>query len=211
MIISQVNQPPPQPNRTIQFNNKDKSTSKNIAQSFNQQFINSTQHKTHKINRTIDRRTKNLQTNQDDEQNFQVSIEQVQLAIKSTKNSNSTGPDNISIHHLKNLGPIALQYLTDLFNLALTNNTIPHIWKLAKIIPIQKPNKDPKTGTSYRPISLLSPIAKCLEKAILPTLTQHLPSKDFQHGFKSKYSTVTALQNITNTIAKGFNQKQPPK
>ena len=201
----------PQPNRTIQFNTKDKSTAKSIAQSFNQQFTNSTPHKTHKINRIIDRKTKKLNQNQVDVECFQTSVEQILLAIKSTKNSNSTGPDNISIHHLKHLGPIALQYMTDLFNLALTNNTIPHIWKLAKIIPIQKPNKDPKIGTSYRPISLLSPIAKCLEKTILPTLTQHLPSKEFQHGFKTKHSTITALQNITNTIAKGFNQKQPPK
>jgi hypothetical protein len=77
------------------------------------------------------------------------------------------------------------------------------------LIPILKPNKDPKEGTSYRPISLLSPIAKCLEKTILPTLTQHLPTIEHQHGFKSKHSTVTALQNITNAIAKGFNKKAP--
>jgi len=74
-----------------------------------------------------------------------------------------------------------------------------------------KPYKDPKLGTSYRPISLLSPLAKCLKKAILPTLTSHLPEKKYQHGFKVKYSTVTALQNITNIIAKGFNEKTPPK
>jgi len=199
---------PSQPNRIIQFNNKDKSRATNIAQSFNKQFVNSTPHKTNKINRSIDRKTKNLKSDKD---SFQVTIEQVQIAIKSTKNSNSLGPDKTSIHHLKHLGPIALQYLTNLFNLSIQSNTIPHIWKLAKIIPIPKPNKDPKLGASYRPISLLSPIAKCLEKTILPTLTQHLPSKDFQHGFKSKHSTVTALQNITNTIAKGFNQKAPPK
>src|SRR5579872_2389254 len=80
-----------------------------------------------------------------------------------------------------------------------------------KIIPILKPNKDPKLGTSYRPISLLSPLAKWLEKAIPPTLTSHLPEKEYQHGFKAKHCTVTTLQNITNTIAKGFNEKSPPK
>lgn len=61
----------PQPNRTIQFNNKDKSKAQNIAQSFNQQFVNSTQHKTNKINRVIDRKTKKLST---DEDLFQVSV-----------------------------------------------------------------------------------------------------------------------------------------
>ena len=95
---------PPQPNRTIQFNNKDKSRSDSIAQSFNKQFVNSTPHKTSSINRIIDRKTKHLT----DEELFQVTVEQVQQAIKSTKNSNSLGPDKTSIHHLKHLGPIAL-------------------------------------------------------------------------------------------------------
>ena len=34
---------------------------------------------------------------------------------------------------------------------ALNTNIIPHIWKLANIVPIPKPNKDIDKGTSYRP------------------------------------------------------------
>jgi len=58
------------------------------------------------------------------------------------------------------LEPIAIEYLRLLLNQSLNNNIIPHIWKLAKIVPIAKTNKDPGHGSSYRPISLLSPIAK---------------------------------------------------
>src|ERR1700730_15279703 len=104
---------PPQPNRIIQFNNKDKSRSDSIAQSFNRQFVNSTPHKTSSINSIIDRKTKHLT----DEELSQVNVEQAQQAIKSTKNSNSLGPDKTSIHHLKHLGPI-----TDLFNISVQNN-----------------------------------------------------------------------------------------
>ena len=39
---------------------------------------------------------------------------------------------------------------------ALNTNIIPHIWKLANIVPIPKPNKDIDKGTSYRHICLLS-------------------------------------------------------
>src|ERR1700730_15195273 len=73
----------PQPNRTIQFNNKDKSRSDSIAQSFNKQFVNSTPHKTSNINRIIDSKTIHVT----DEELFQVTVEQVHQAIKSTKNS----------------------------------------------------------------------------------------------------------------------------
>ena len=58
-----------------------------------------------------------------------------------------------------------------MFKTALNKNIIPHTLKLASIVPIPKPNKD--TDTSYRPISLLSVIAKTLEKSLLPYITAY--------------------------------------
>src|SRR6476619_1631168 len=126
-------------------------------------------------------------------------------AIKDTKNNNSTGPDNVNIRHLKHLGPLAINYLTEIFNLSLNQNIIRQIWKLAKIIPIPKPNKDPGLGTSYRPILLLSPIAKIMEKIILLYVTANIPNNPHQHGFKTHHSTSTALHQLTQ----GFNKPQP--
>jgi len=57
----------------------------------------------------------------------------------------------------------------------------------------------------------LSPIAKVLEKALLPHITAEIPNNPAQHGFKSNHSTVTALNNITNSIVEGFNQKPPAR
>ena len=92
-----------------------------------------------------------------------------------------------------------------MFKTALNKNTIPHTWKLANIVPISKPDTD--KGTSYRPISLLSVIAKTLEKSLLPYITANTP---MQHGYKTQHSTVTALHTLNNTVAKGFNQMAPP-
>src|SRR5688572_16468203 len=80
---------------------------------------------------------------------------------------------------------IYIYNLTAILNLAVNLNITPQIWKLAKIVPIPKPNKDPGIGTSYRPISLLSPIAKTLEKVLLPHITQNIPQTTHQHGFKA--------------------------
>src|SRR6476619_4847703 len=93
------------------------------------------------------------------------------------------------MRHLKHLGPLAINSLPEMFNLSLNQNIIPQIWKLAKIIPISKPNKDPGLGTSYRPISLLSPIAKIMAKIILPYITANIPNNPHQHGFKTHHTT----------------------
>ena len=93
---------------------------------------------------------------------------------------------------------------------ALNTNIIPHIWRLAYIVPIPKPNKDIDKGTPYRPISLLSVIAKTLEKIHLPYITANIPHPPTQHGYKTQLSTVTALHTVNYTIAKEFNQIAPP-
>ena len=197
--------PADQPNQSINFNNKTAINSKDKAKNFNSQFINTTKHTTSRRNRKINRAIAKLRGT-----DFVINTEMITSAIKGSKNNNSTGPDNINIRHLKNLGPRALEYIKAMFNIAINRNIIPHMWKLAKIIPIPKPGKDPNQGTSYRPISLLSPIAKLLEKILLTEIKHNLPAVHHQHGFKEKHSTTTALQLIYNHISTGFNKRKPP-
>ena len=97
-----------------------------------------------------------------------------------------------------------------MFKTTLNKNIVPPTWKLANIVPIQKPNKDTNKVTSYRPISLLSVIAKTLEKSLLPYVTANIPDTPMQHGYKTQHSTVTALHTLNYTVTKGFNQMAPP-
>ena len=122
-------------------------------------------------------------------------------AIKNCRNSKAFGPDKLSIFHLKNLGPRAIEYITALFNLSVTTCQIPAIWKSSLIIPIPKPGKDTSVGTSYRPISLLCPAAKVLESLILPTINKYLQPAPYQHGFRPDHATTSALLQMTTDIA----------
>ena len=65
---------------------------------------------------------------------------------------------------------------------ALNTNMIPHIWKLANIVPLPKPNKDIDKGTTYSPISLLSVIAKPMENSLLPYITANIPNTLYSDG-----------------------------
>ena len=97
-----------------------------------------------------------------------------------------------------------------MFKTVHNKNIIPHRWKLANIVPITKPNKDTDKGTSYRPISLLSIIAKTLVKSLLPYIIANIPNTPMQNGYKIQHSTVTALHILDNTVAKWFNQMATP-
>ena len=130
--------------------------------------------------------------------------------IKSCRNSKALGPNKLSIHHLKHLGPRVIEYITTLFNPSVTTCQIPAIWKSSLIIPIPKPGKDTFVGTSYRPISLLCPAAKILESLILPTTNKYIQPAPDQHGFRPDHSTTSALLQMTTYISMGFNQRKPP-
>ena len=96
------------------------------------------------------------------------------IAFRDGGNNSSAGPNGIGIRHLGDMGGNGLWCLTDINNAAI-NDKIPHVWKLANIIPIPKPNGDVSIGTSYRPISLLSVIAETLGKLILTYITRNMP------------------------------------
>ena len=112
--------------------------------------------------------------------------------------------------HLKHLGPRGHAFLTQLFNLSLQSADIPSIWKRATLIPISKAGKPRHLGTSYRPISLLCPSIKVLERLLLPALEGSLHLADSQHGFRKMRSTTSALLPLTQKVAAGFNQNKPP-
>ena len=120
------------------------------------------------------------------------------------------GPDGISTLHLKHLGPSGISYLTEIFNLSVSTSQIPQIWKSSIIIPLLKTAKPAEESTSYRPVSLLCPAIKILERLLFPTLQENLPIPNFQHGFRKKHSTVSALNELNLDISEGFNKKKPP-
>ena len=79
---------------------------------------------------------------------------------------NSPGIDNIHNDFLKHLPIEYIRKILKLYNLVFSSRIIPERWKIALIVPIQKPNKDKSEVSSYRPISLLPCIGKVMEKLI---------------------------------------------
>jgi hypothetical protein len=97
-----------------------------------------------------------------------------------------------------------------LFNLSLSASNLFAIWKSANIIPILKPCKPPNLSTSYRPIFLLSPVVKIMERMLLPLICAGLTISRTQHGFAAGRSTTTALLPLVTWVTSRFNEKKPP-
>ena len=195
-------------NEGITFTGRPHTSPKMIANSFNRQFTTSKlgKHSSSRRTRQVSKDVKRMSL----EEAVSFTSDQVTSAIKGCRNSRAYGPDSLSIFHLKNLGPLAIEHLTALYNDSLKSCRLPSIWKTSLVIPIPKPGKDSSQGTSYRPISLLCPAAKVLEALILPTINKFLsPAKD-QHGFRPRHSTTSALLQLTTDIETGFNQQKPP-
>ena len=167
-------------NQAISFNNKPISCPAKIANKFNKQYSSVVTHKTSKEARRIAKDVKKNQRLQAPT----YTTEQTKEELKKCKPSKALGPDMISNLHLKHLGDHGVAFLTSIFNLSLATGLVPDIWKQSVIIPLLKPGKDPSVSTSYRPVSLLSPAIKIMERLLLPSLTEHLEVPAHQHGFR---------------------------
>ena len=98
-----------------------------------------------------------------------------------------------------------LRHISQLFfNCYLTSGIFPDDWKLAKVTPIFKQG-DRSDMNNYRPISVISEIAKVFERIIYNQLSSYLSENNilsqYQSGFRSFHSTVTALLEATDNWA----------
>jgi len=130
--------------------------------------------------------------------------------ICQMKNSSSSGQDGISMTYIKDCAAQLAPVLKFIYDKVSLFATMPHQWKLAKIIPLHKKGKK-DNPENYRPISLLCSLGKIYEKCLLNVMIKKfgdsLPSS-FQHGFRKNHSTSTAALTIQNIIAKALDNKK---
>ena len=100
-------------NEGITFTGRFHTSPKLIANSFNRQFTTSKLGK-HSSSRRTRHESKDVKWMSLQAESF--TSDQVTSAIKSCRSSRLYGPDTLSIFHLKNLGPLATEHLTALYN-----------------------------------------------------------------------------------------------
>ena len=130
-----------------------------------------------------------------------ITIDEVISALNLLPSKKSSGLDGISAKLLKDAAHNIAGPLVDIFNLSLRTGIFPDDWKLAKVTPVFKDGNRNICG-NYRPISVISVVAKVFEKLVYQQLKSFMTKNnilvDLQSGFRAKHSTETTLLSSTN-------------
>ena len=125
-----------------------------------------------------------------------VSLSKVNKLLRNLKNTRSTAVDELDNYCVKISADIITRPLHHVISLSILQQKFPESWKYSKVIPLHK--KDSKLERkNYRPVSILSPLSKILEKVIYEQLyeyfTKNLIFNSNLHGYRHGRSTQTAL------------------
>ena len=101
-----------------------------------------------------------------------LSEAEVHKVIFASNPHKAPGPDDLPAVVWQQLWPVLRHHITALFRLSLETAILLKAWKIAKIVPLRKPNKlDYTLAKVYRPISLLATLGKNLEAVVVERLS----------------------------------------
>jgi hypothetical protein len=138
-------------------------------------------------------------------------LTEITKIIKSLKNKDSHGYDEISVKILKASSPFNISPLTYMCNKMLFSGNFPDRLKYVEVKPLFK-NGEKNNPSNYRPISLLTSFSKIFEKIIYKRLYQHICVINIltneQFGFRPQSSTTKASFTLIKEILEAFNNKK---
>jgi hypothetical protein len=147
--------------------------------------------------------------------NFYKTNENEIIKIINDLNSNSAaGIDGISVKILQKCKLELAKPITAIMNKIIDTGEYPGELKVAKVVPIFK-GGDRKEAGNYRPISILSVIAKIFDKIVDDRLMKFLKQNSFlsecQYAFTENSSTEAAVYNVINRVQMHLDKKQGNK
>lgn len=198
------NKPPNAYIKKVKQNNIILTNPKDIAESFNDFFINQAKPASSSNNNSIKWHNPNsmvmLPSTPDD----------IFKIINSLKNTYSTGFDGIATKVIKHVADIISPVLSHIMNLCIDCGIFPDKLKLTIVKPLFKKN-DKQIMNNYRPVALVSIFSKIFEKYMHHSLYAYLEKYNIliegQFGFRKNKSINNAIYNFLKTVITARDNK----
>ena len=135
-----------------------------------------------------------------------VTLKKVLKILKNLKTSRSVGIDELDSYSVKLAADVIAPSIHHIVTLSILQRKFPTAWKFAKVLPLHK-----KLCTlerkNYRPVSILSPLSKVLERVMYEQMYEYFSRNDIFHqnlmGFRKNRSTLSAVLQMYDRWVRG--------
>ena len=102
-----------------------------------------------------------------EENEREITIEEVKRALNETKGSKAPGMDGVRVEMLKEGGVTVLEWLVRLFNICFMLSIVPVGWVIACMVPLYKGKGDMYVCSIFSGVSLLSVVGKVYGRVLI--------------------------------------------
>ena len=136
-----------------------------------------------------------------------ISKEKVRQAIQDLKVRKAAGPSGVTGEMIKAAGEQAVDWLTNICNRIVKEETISESWQMSELVAIYKSKGDVLEGSSSRGIKLLEHGMKVAERVLERRLRQAVEIDKMQFGFRPRTGTTHAIF-IARQLQEKYRGKQ---
>ena len=138
-----------------------------------------------------------------------ISMGDLRLILSRMKTSGSMGIDDISIRTIKQAQAELEPIILHLVNTTIQTMTFPTPLKTAKVVPVEKSNKDKSSSDGWRPVNVVAAISKIIERVYLKQILEHLSRNKLvghsHHGALKFKSTQSLVTEVYDKLLEDFN------
>ena len=139
-----------------------------------------------------------------------ATLPELSAALQRMAPSKASGTDGITISMIRMSFGVIVPHILHVINSSIVRCELPSAWRAAIVVPLHK-GGDVHDPSNYRPISILSAVAKLCERVVCSQLVEYLISHSVlcpeQYGFRPGLSTEAALLDtvtyVTDNIDNG--------
>ncbi|GIY39266.1 uncharacterized protein CDAR_617811, partial [Caerostris darwini] len=135
-----------------------------------------------------------------DQEFIPLSCYEVEATVLRIKKKKAVGPDGLPGEIIQEIFFSNRGLFTALLNKLLVLGVFPAVWKVARVVLLNKDNKELNHPSHFRPICILPCWGKVLDKIICDRLSYYLEANKLlnikQFGFRKNKSTILAIKNI---------------